>query len=203
MTESEARRLEQLWSGEFGNAYVERNSEAGPGRGAFWHDVLDELGVRSVLEVGCNVGPNLGWLGELVDPASIYAVDVNERALEVARSRYPRVNFVRASARSLPFRDRMFDLAFATGVLIHLPPEAVPVAMSEIVRCSNRYVVCGEYYAPQLEEVPYRGESGALFKQDFGALYQSLFPELELRSQGLLGRDEGWDDTTWWLLERR
>ena len=74
--------------------------------------------------------------------------------------------------------------------------------MAEIVRCSRRYVLCGEYFAEETTEVPYRGQDGALFKRDYGALYQELFPELALVEQGFLGRDEGWDDVTWWLFER-
>ena len=63
--------------------------------------------------------------------------------------------------------------------------------MREIVRCSRRYVLCGEYYADELTEVPYRGQEGALFKQDFGALYQRLFPELQLVADGFLSPRRG------------
>ena len=62
--------------------------------------------------------------------------------------------------------------------------------------------VCGEYFAEQPTEVAYRGETGALFKRDFGGMYQSLFPELKLRKQGFLGKAEGWDDVTYWVFER-
>ena len=51
-------------------------------------------------------------------------------------------------------------------------------------------------------EVPYRGQEGALFKRDYGGLFLELFPELELRGQGFLGKDQGWDDVTWWVLEK-
>jgi hypothetical protein len=71
------------------------------------------------------------------------------------------------------------------------------------VRCSSRYVLCGEYYAEELTEVPYRGQEGALFKQDYGALYQRLFPELELVDEGFLARGDGtWDDVTWWTFRK-
>ena len=200
---SEARRLEGLWAGDFGDAYIERNADAGAAREPFWRDVLDGLDVRSALEVGCNVGPNLRWLQELLDPAAVFGVDVNQEALARVRTTLPRVNAVTASARELPFRDRAFDLVFTTGVLIHLPPAIVPLAMGEIVRCSRRYVFCGEYYSDELTEVPYRGEEGALFKRDFGDLYQQLFPELSLLRRGRVGQEVGFDDVTWWLFERR
>lgn len=199
---SEATRLEGLWAGEFGDAYTDRNAAAGAARGPFWRRVLDGLDVRSVLEVGCNVGANLRWLQELLDPACVFGVDVNREALACVRRTYVHVNAVTASARQLPFRDRSFDLVFTTGVLIHVPPPVLPLAMAEIVRCSRRYVLCGEYFAEEPTEVPYRGQQGALFKRDFGGLYRELFPELELVREGQVGLDEGFDDVTWWLFGR-
>jgi pseudaminic acid biosynthesis-associated methylase len=200
VTESETQRLEGLWAGTFGDAYIERNADAGAGRVDFWRAVLDGLGVESVLEVGCNVGANLRWLVEIV--GSVHGVDVSEHALEQARERFPGADLVCAQARSLPFEDRAFDLVFTTGVLIHLPDESLAEAMDEIVRCSARYVLCGEYFADPPEELLYRGETGALFKRNYGALYQRAFPELRLRREGFLSRDEGWDDLTWWLFEK-
>ena len=61
-------------------------------------------------------------------------------------------------------------------MLIHQPPAELPRVMDEIVRCSRRYVLCGEYHADELEEVPYRGQEGALFRTTTGALYQERFP---------------------------
>jgi hypothetical protein len=104
----------------------------------------------------------------------------------------------------LPFEDRNFELVFTTGVLIHLPEDALPGAMAEIVRCSSRYVLCGEYYADEPVQVPYRGHTGALFKRDYGRLYCESFDQLRLLDSGFLPRDSGgWDDVTWWLFERR
>jgi pseudaminic acid biosynthesis-associated methylase len=201
---SEVQRLESLWSGEFGDQYVARNSAAAAGRGSFWKELLGELEVESVLEVGCNLGGNLGWISELVPPRNVYGVDINEQALATLRQSLPTVNSLWASARDLPFRDGRFDLTFTTGVLIHQAPESLPIVMSEIVRCARKYVLCGEYYAEQLTEVPYRGHAGALWKRDFGALYQELFPELVLRKKGFLSREQGvWDDVTYWLFEKK
>jgi pseudaminic acid biosynthesis-associated methylase len=200
--DTESARLERLWSGEFGDAYAARNADAWERRGPFWRELLTKIEAASVLEVGCNVGANLYWLSELVGPSAVFGVDVNEVALARAREILPKANVVLASARELPFRDRWFDLVLTAGVLIHLPPNILPLAMSEVVRCSARYVLCCEYFADEPTEVAYRGESGALFKRDFGALYRELFPDLQLVEQGELSRDEGWDDVTWWLFER-
>jgi len=197
---SEINRLENLWGGEFGDAYVERNRNAGDARGPFWSSLLARFPVKRTLEVGCNTGANLRWLAASVP--EVYGIDVNHKALTDVRRTMPGVNAVFAAGRDLPFRDRSFDLVFTTGVLIHQPSESLPLVMGEIVRCSRSYVLCGEYYADEPTEVPYRGETGALFKRDFGRLYQKLFPELELRDGGFLSKADGWDDVTWWLFEK-
>jgi spore coat polysaccharide biosynthesis protein SpsF len=199
---AEAERLEQLWGGDFGDAYVDRNAAVGNVRGPFWSRILGEHPIETVLEVGCNLGGNLSWIAQTLPPNQVYGVDINRKALEQLRTTHPGVNAVWSVGRDLPFRDRWFDLTFTMGVLIHQPESTLPLVMSEVVRCSRRYVLCGEYFAEETTEVPYRGHSGALFKRNYGRLYQELFPELKLVNQGFLGRDEGWDDVTWWLFEK-
>ncbi len=202
--QSETRRLEDLWAGEFGTAYVERNVTAGEGRRPFWESILADVSVENVLEIGCNLGGNLVWLAEMLPRKNVFGVDINEHALETLRQNVPGVNAIWSPARELPFRDRFFDLVFTTGVLIHQAPDVLPVVMSEIVRCSRKYILCGEYFAERLTEVPYRGQAGALWKQDYGGLYQRLFPELVLRKQGFLSKNETpWDDVTYWLFEKQ
>lgn len=197
---SDTARLEHLWGGEFGNAYSDRNRGAGERREPFWNSVLADFPATRVLEVGCNTGANLRWLTDA--SREVYGVDVNAAALAELRRTLPDVNAVHGFGRDLPFRDGWFDLVFTMGVLIHQAPDALPLVMGEIVRCSRRFVLCGEYFAEKPTEVPYRGQQGALFKRDFGGLYVSLFPELTLRGGGFLSRDDGWDDVTWWMFEK-
>ena len=201
-SKSEAKRLEQLWAGEFGDAYVDRNSAAATSRGPFWQTLLTEFPVRRVLEVGCNLGANISWISQVVPSGDVYGVDINQKAIHQLHLDHANVNALVSPARELPFRDRWFDLTFTMGVLIHQPPETLPLVMSEVVRCSRRYVLCGEYFADQPTEVAYRGQSGALYKRDFGGMYQQLFPELQLRKTGFLSKAEGWDDVTYWLFEK-
>ena len=198
----EAVRLERLWAGEFGDAYVERNSALDVRRADFWHGILEGLAVRSVLEIGCGQGANLGPIAALPGNPVVWGVDVNEAALGRVRANVPGVNAIRAVARELPFRDRWFDLVFTMGVLIHQPEETLPLVMAEIVRCSGRFVLWGEYHADERTETPYRGQRGALVKRDYGRLYRELFPELRLRAEGFLAPEDGFDRVTWQLLEK-
>jgi len=197
---SEAARLERLWGGDFGDQYVDRNVEAGGGRAAFWAELLRETGAQRVLEVGCNVGANLRHLASLPD---VWGVDVNRKSLETLHQRLPVVSSGWGVARDLPFRDGWFDLTFTVAVLIHQPEDTLALAMSELVRCSRRWVLAVEYVADETTVVDYRGQRDAFFKRDYGARFTSLFPELELVRSGALTKAEGFDDGLGlWLLRR-
>jgi pseudaminic acid biosynthesis-associated methylase len=196
-----ATSLEQLWAGDFGTAYVDRNRVLDERRAIFWTELIRSFGIRSVLEIGCGQGANLKPIAGLLDPHDVWGVDINEDALALARLHAPGVNVVASRARRLPFRDEVADLAFTVGVLIHQPETTLPIVMAEIVRCSGRFVLWAEYHAPATEEVPYRGEAGALYRRDYGAIYRELFPELVVVREGFLAPEDGFDRVTWQLLE--
>lgn len=200
LDDSEASRLESLWVGAFGDRYIARNIEAGTGREGFWSKMVRTCEPTTVLEVGCNVGGNLKHLVERVD--HVCGIDINPEALKLLRSSLPLASVSRATARSLPFHDEAFDLVFTAGVLIHQPRSSLQEVMSEVVRCSNRFVLCCEYYSSEDTEVPYRGERGALFKRDYGSLFRELHPRLVLREEGTLDSTDGFDDVTFHLLEK-
>lgn len=199
----EADRIERLWAGDFGTEYLARNPASDKGRLPFWRSLLDRYSVREVLEVGCNLGANLRPIRLLRPKARVTGIDINRTALATLRAETPGVALARSAARRLPFSDRAFDLVFASGVLIHQPPEVLPAVMAEMVRCSRCYVLCAEYFADTWTEVPYRGQSRALFKGDFGGEFLRLFPSLELLDRGFLSREEGWGDVTFWMMKLR
>lgn len=68
----EVRRLEELWSGDFGDDYVDRNAGAYAARGQFRAARMAQLMPQRVLEVGCNAGGNLQWIAEHVSPGGVY-----------------------------------------------------------------------------------------------------------------------------------
>jgi pseudaminic acid biosynthesis-associated methylase len=196
----EAARLEALWGGAFGREYVARNTDAGAALEPFLRGVLGQIEAGSALEVGCNIGANLQWVAS-ADRATV-GVDINEEALRILPERVSNVSPVLSVARALPVRHEAVDLVFTIGVLIHQPDESLADVMHEMVRATRRYVLCGEYFDDVATEVPYRGQSGALFRRDYGALFLEHCPRLRLLDQGFLARELGWDDVTWWLFEK-
>lgn len=201
-SDAEAQRLENLWSGEFGDQYVDRNLGAYDARAPFWNGIVQRTSPSRVLEVGCNVGGNLRWIAPELQPGHAYGIDINLKALTMIHELVPSVNALLESARNLPFRDGWFDLVFSMGVLIHQPEESLPFVIREMGRVSSQYILSGEYYSEETTEVPYRGHEGALFRRDYGAAFTDFVPGLTQVDMGHLTADEGFDDITWWLFEK-
>ncbi|MFC7668501.1 pseudaminic acid biosynthesis-associated methylase [Hymenobacter humi] len=95
------------------------------------------------------------------------------------------MNILQGSGFDLPFKDNYFDVVCTNGVLIHIAPEHLPRIMGEMVRCSGRYIMGYEYYAPETTPIKYRGNEGFLWKTDFAQVFLNNFPELRLVKQKL------------------
>ena len=198
------------WSGEFGDRYTQRSAasdDAVRGRARIWGGVLDRMAgdpPKSALEVGPNVGLNLRGLRALAD-IDLWGVEPNSSAIETLRA--DGVLFgdrlIEGFGHSIPLADGAVDLAFTSGVLIHVDPSLLEATMGEIHRVAAKYVFCAEYFSPKAETIPYRGESDLLFKNDFGSLYMDMFSDLELVDYGFFWRRTTvMDDTTWWLFRK-
>lgn len=202
------------WRGNFGTSYIERNqatAEVTHEAADVFRRVLGSCGligqITSVLEIGANVGINLIGLRQVLGPeARLSAVEPNPRACEALRqNREARLESVfEADAYRIPAADDSFDLTFTNGVLIHVPPARLPDAMREIVRVSKRFVLSSEYFSHVPVEIPYHGQSGLLWKRDFGKAYLDTCPALRPRQYGFLWQTEfpHFDDLNWWMFEK-
>ncbi len=74
---------------------------------------------KKILEYGCGVGNNIGFLAQLFPDAKIYGCDTSENSLAIAQECYPGVNFFLIS-ESYPQTSR-FDIILIADVLHHIP----------------------------------------------------------------------------------
>lgn len=193
----------EMWQNSFGNDYTDRNNIDWQTRLPAFRHILDGLDIKRVLEVGCNKGHNLIALDHLFgDGIDIVGIEPNKHALYLARSATSKVSFLYGTVFDIPFKDRYFDLVFTAGVLIHIPLDSLAVALSEIYRVSNQYILAIEYFAEKETTVHYRGYANLLFKRDFFSHYQSQFPDLKLVRNGYLAPEDGFDRCHWWLFEK-
>jgi len=195
-----AHQLE-IWEGEFGTAYTDRNLVDWRVRLPAFRQMLEGLSVRSLLEVGCNRGHNLLALSNLLPDGEIVGLEPNRHALQIARASGSGFSALWGHALDIPFRDGTFDLVLTAGVLIHIPLDDLPAALKEICRVSRRYVLAVEYYAVEETLIPYRGHDDLLWKRDFLRHFQVVCPGLTLLRHGHWGAEDGFDRTHWWLME--
>jgi pseudaminic acid biosynthesis-associated methylase len=192
-----------VWSGEFGREYTDRNVVSWRDRLPAFREMLKDLPLRSVLEVGCNRGHNLVALVEcLAEDAEIAGIEPNRYAREIARQVSEKAGVVRGTADDIPFKAASFDLVMTSCVLIHVALETLPAALDEIYRVSSRYILCNEYVAEAETPIHYRGHDDLLWKRDFLKHYQERFPDLRLVRSGFWGPEDGFDRTNWYLLEK-
>ncbi|MGD2131239.1 MAG: methyltransferase domain-containing protein [Maricaulaceae bacterium] len=210
MTAAQTKQ-EALWRSDFGDDYVERNVVSDAHLAALtknWSAVLrcmDGAPPQSIFEGGANIGLNLRALRRLTD-ARFVALEPNAkaRARLVADGVVDSRNVLDGLLTGIDLPDDAVDLAFTSGVLIHVHPDNLLQSCSELVRVSRRYVIAIEYFADKPAEIPYRDQTEALFKRDFGGFYLDNFPQLRVLDYGFAWkRLTGLDNLTWWVFEKQ
>lgn len=187
---------EQFWQGDFGDEYTKRNRVEWEARLPFWRQILQVTQARSALEMGCNAGWNLRAIKEADPTVRATGVDVNHEAVSEARADGVDAHMVSIYHAGGLFLN-CFDLVFTAGVLIHIPPESLKVAMRNVIGASKRWVLAIEYESEQEEEVTYRGHTARLWKRPFGRLYEE-----EGLSTVAVSSPEGFDRCRAWLLRK-
>jgi pseudaminic acid biosynthesis-associated methylase len=202
------------WDSDFGRDYTDRNDQTPEQLDQFYRKTYGvtrrDLNQRfldgvpkyaSFLEVGCNVGTQLLLLKEM-GYSNFSGVEIQSYALNRAKERLGNTDLRQGSALSLSFPDRHFDLVFTSGVLIHIAPAEIPMALAEIHRCAKRWIWGMEYYAPQMTEIAYRGHDNLLWKADYARLYLEAFKDLELVKEERLQYLEDQNNDNMFLLRR-
>jgi len=192
-----------IWAGDFGDDYTERNQPDWRLRLAAFRAMLDDLPVASVLEVGCNRGHNLQAIRHLLGAeAALVGIEPNERARKIANDSVAGAEILPGTVGDLPFDDDRFDLVFTAGVLIHVPPAALARSLREICRVSRRFVLAIEYFDEVDTEIEYRGNKDLLWKRDFPRHFRAERRDLTLIRSGYWEQNDGFDRSHWWLFEQ-
>lgn len=197
---------EAFWSGAFGDDYADRNRGEAlvASRTHMLSNALRRAGpIASAVEFGPNIGLNLVALRRLLPAVGLAAVEINAKAVESLRQ----LDGIEVHHGSIIDRHvtRTYDLAFCSGVLIHINPDALPAVYDNLHAASARLILLAEYYNPAPVAIPYRGHGDRLFKRDFAGEMLDRCPGLRLLDYGFqYHRDPSFpaDDLTWFLLEK-
>jgi len=154
-----------------------------------------------ILEVGANVGSQLDGLQKM-GFTNLLGIDINREAIETSKANLKGIDIILASALDLPFKNNYFDLVFTSGVLIHISPDNMKQIISEITRCSKKYIWGFEYFSDTYTEIPYRGKSNLLWKANFSKLYSDQYSELKLIKEKKIKYKDSENEDVMFLLEK-
>ena len=197
---------EKFWAGEFGNEYLKRN-QGEPlivSNVVLFSRILQRAPqVKSIVELGCNIGLNLQALQRIDKDFVLRGHEINHTAAQQA-SQLGIAEIVEGTILDPLPATTQYDLAFTKGVLIHINPEQLDKVYDNLYRLSRRYIVVVEYYNPTPVVVNYRGNTDRLFKRDFAGEMIDKFG-LRLLDYGFVYHRDSYfpqDDANWFLLEK-
>lgn len=187
-----------VWTREFGSEYTMRNDlpvsemEAesrkmlGKTYGELFRELLGKYRPQKILEVGCNLGKKLEIWKKISPEAELFGIEPQKNTVVKAHRRLPKFKIIAGNAYDLPFKDGFFDLVFTAGVLIHIPPPALPAALTEMLRVSRKYIIGLEFWEKRITAVSYRGKKNLLWRADYPREFLKHFSGLKLVKEIIL-----------------
>ena len=186
-------KQEDIWNSKFGKDYTDRNIRTTKQLDEFYNSLygltrteLNESVLYNIkkdakiLEVGCSDGTQLQLLKEM-GFTNLYGVELQEYAVQCANKRLKGIEIKQGSIFDIPYDDKSFDVVFTSGLLIHISPENIDKAMSEMNRCTSDYIWGFEYYSEKYKSVKYRNSEDVLWKADFSKMLLDKYPQYVLK----------------------
>ena len=194
---------EKFWKGNFGDEYIRRDKlDSVASNTSFFSEIIGRTDcIKSVLELGCNIGNNLKAMKNIIPEAEMQGVEINSKAVEILKKEN-NFDVIESSIQDYS-SNKTFDLVFTKTVLIHIKPEDLKLVYKKMYDYSNKYIVIAEYYNPKPVAVTYRGNQEKLFKRDFAGDFMKKFPDVSLIDYGFKYHKDNvfpQDDITWFLL---
>ena len=136
---------------EFWSKYADSNeSRYNEEFAKFVSELVRGLRCTNVLEIGCGTGIDLTLLAST---DKIHGIDLNERALAIARDKLPAVDFRKGGIIELPFEDSSIDFIFTHGLMNYLDDAIVEQGVVEMYRVSKRYIMNCEKFEPTEKQI--------------------------------------------------
>ena len=167
---------------------------------SFLIERICEFSPSSILEVGCNCGPNLYLLAKRFPGAKIRGIDINPVAVQkgnewLARDGIPNVKLLEGKADELgQFQDKSFDVVFTDAVLIYIGPDKIKKVIEEMLRVTRQALILLEWHCFNSKSNPL-GVYAGHWMRDYVALLKEFVPERKIQVIKL--PEELWSDENW------
>jgi predicted O-methyltransferase YrrM len=161
--------------------------------------------LASVLEFGCNCGPNLYLLAKKYPEIAITGIDINESAIEEGKKLFSlekisNVTLITGGIEDLKaIKDKSYDVVFTDAVLIYVGRDAIEQVVGELIRISRKGLVFVERNISSHENREKRNGLGVrrlgFWHRDYEALLKCYLPDSNITITKMT--EELWDDPGW------
>ena len=180
-----------------------RDSHDHPHR-SFLVETISRFNPSSILEIGCNCGPNLYLLAKKYPDAEIMGIDINPMAVQegnewFAQGGISNVKLLEGKADELSqLQDKSFDVVFTDAVLIYIGPDKIKEAISELIRITQKALIFIEWHSFKSDHNDPRGLGVYHYgnwKRDYVALLKQFAPEEKVHVTKIT--EDMWPDKNW------
>ena len=120
----------------------------------------------SLLELGCNCGPNLNLIQKKYPGINLAGIDVDERVIDKGKDELRNIDFVVGNFVKLPWNTKQFDVVLADAVLMYLNKEEILQCLDEIDRVTKKGVIIVDRFDKSLDGV----RNGNVWARDYETL---------------------------------
>ena len=124
-----------------------RNSIDHPHRWEIIKELIKLAPFESILEIGCNAGPNLAKINYSFPNLKLAGIDANYDAIRIAKKWLPKAHLqVGNISEGLNLKDKEYDILLSDAVLIYIPPDNIEKVFEEIDRVTKKAVILIEWF---------------------------------------------------------
>lgn len=148
----------------------------------FLIEAISKFNPSSILEIGCNCGPNLYLLAKKFPDAEIIGIDINPVAVQkgnewFAQEGISNIKLLESKADELEqFHDKSFDVVFTWAVLILVRLDKIKEVMKEMIRITRKRLIILEMYGKDKNK-GLGFYHGIYWKRDYVALLRQFIPD--------------------------
>jgi ubiquinone/menaquinone biosynthesis C-methylase UbiE len=156
--------------------------------------------ISSILEIGCNCGPNLYLVARKFPEARIVGIDINPEVVQrgnewLAQEGIKNVKLLVGKADELgQFDDKTFDIVFTDAVLIYIAPDKIKEVMKSMLRITRKALILFEWHSFGCKSNP-SGVYVGHWMRDYAALLKEFVPEENIHITKM--PEELWPDKYW------
>lgn len=169
-------KIEKIWTKD---SYYKKASE---GSLNFNHPAMKKLveicrDGKNILDLGSGEGSRLNKL--IKKGQNGWGIDISPKAVEIAKNKYPYLNFKVGNLGKLPYKKDLFDVVYSAFVFEHLknPEKAILEAMRVLKKGGKLLIVAPNFGSPNRCSPPFKGNRMYKFLKGFVA---DFFPKAGL-----------------------